>query len=79
VALSGDPFVDLFSESAARVLVTVAAEDADRLVELAHRHGVPLGRLGATGGGSLVVAGQFAISLEELRDAWTATLPAALG
>jgi phosphoribosylformylglycinamidine synthase len=79
VALSGDPFVDLFSESAARVLVTVAAEDADRLVELAHRHGVPLGRLGATGGGSLVVAGQFALSLEELRDAWTATLPAALG
>jgi phosphoribosylformylglycinamidine synthase len=79
VALTGDSFVDLFSESGARVLVTVAAEDGDRLVELASRHGVPLARLGATGGGALVVEGEFEIPLEELREAWTATLPAALG
>jgi phosphoribosylformylglycinamidine synthase len=78
VSLPGDPFVELFSESAGRVVVTVAATDAERLTELAGRHGVPLQRLGATGGSELVVEGQFTIPLPELRDAWTRTLPAAL-
>jgi phosphoribosylformylglycinamidine synthase len=78
VALEGDGFVSLFSESAARVLVTVAAGDVVRLTELAIEHGVPVTHLGSTGGDALVVADQFDIPLVELRDAWTATLPAAL-
>jgi phosphoribosylformylglycinamidine synthase len=78
VTLSGDAFVDLFSESAARVVVTVAGEDTARLTELAREHGVPVAHLGETGGDSLAVAGQFEIPLTELREAWTATLPAAL-
>ena len=41
VGLPGDPFVALFSESAGRVLVTVAPEDEERLVALAAAHGVP--------------------------------------
>ena len=46
----GDPFVALFSESAARVLVTVAPEDEERLFELAAEHGVPVTSLGQTRG-----------------------------
>ncbi|HEX2893454.1 MAG TPA: AIR synthase-related protein, partial [Marmoricola sp.] len=79
LTLADDPFVALFSESSGRVLVTVAADDVDRLTELAGRHGVPVARLGETGGTSLAVEGQFEIPLEELREAWTSTLPAALG
>jgi len=78
VTLAGDAFVDLFSESAARVLVTVAAGDSARLTELALAHGVPVAHLGETGGDALVVEGQFDLPLDELRTAWTATLPAAL-
>jgi phosphoribosylformylglycinamidine synthase subunit PurL len=78
VTLAGDPFVDLFSESTGRVVVTVADADADRLTELAARHGVPMAHLGRTGGRSLVVEGQFDIALTELHNTWTATLPAAL-
>ena len=78
VSLPGDAFVDLFAESTARVLVTVAPGDEDRLADLAARHGVPLTPLGATGGSDVVVDGQFGVPLAALREAWTATLPAAL-
>jgi phosphoribosylformylglycinamidine synthase II len=78
VSLAGDPFVDLFAESAGRVVVTVAAGDEQRLADLAARHGVPLAALGVTGGPDLVVEGQFTVPLDELRTAWTGTLPAAL-
>jgi phosphoribosylformylglycinamidine synthase len=78
VALPGDPFVDLLSESAGRVVVTVHPDDTARLEELAERHGVPLTRLGATGGEALTVTDHFTIPLPELRTAWAATLPAAL-
>jgi phosphoribosylformylglycinamidine synthase len=78
VSLPGDAFVDLFSESTGRVVVTVARADVPRLAELARSHGVPLTHLGATGGPALTVTGQFDLPLPELREAWTATLPAAL-
>ncbi|GAA1476927.1 phosphoribosylformylglycinamidine synthase subunit PurL [Nocardioides aestuarii] len=79
VSLDGDAFVALFSESAARAVVTVSPEDAERLASLAQSHGVPLTRIGATGGDALVVEGQFEVGLEELRQVWTVTLPAVLG
>jgi phosphoribosylformylglycinamidine synthase len=78
VRVPGDPFVGLFSESAGRVLVTVAAEEVGRLTELALEHGVPLTHLGETGGTTLAVEEQFEIPVAELRATWTATLPAAL-
>jgi phosphoribosylformylglycinamidine (FGAM) synthase-like enzyme len=59
VTVPGDPFVGLFAESAARVLVTVAPGDAARLSELAEHHGVPLTALGETGGDALEVRGAF--------------------
>jgi phosphoribosylformylglycinamidine synthase len=80
-------FVALFSESAARALVTVEDDRVPALESLAREHGVPLIPLGRTGGDALVLSGAAAngeapplveIGLEELRSAWTATLPAAL-
>jgi phosphoribosylformylglycinamidine synthase len=60
------------------VLVTVAHDDAVRLIELAMEHGVPVEHLGETGGTALTVDGQFEIPVDELHATWTATLPAAL-
>jgi phosphoribosylformylglycinamidine synthase len=77
VRLEGDPFVGLFSESVARALV--ATTDPDALTALAARHGVPLTRLGTTGGTDLVVEDQFRLPVEQVRAAWSATLPAVLG
>jgi phosphoribosylformylglycinamidine synthase len=82
VELHGDPFVELFSESTARALVTVPEADLDRLVDLATRHGVPAAPIGTTGGDALVVQGvadgPLEVPVAELRAAWSATLPAAL-
>ena len=74
----GDPFVALFSESAGRVVVSVAPDDEGRLFELAEEHGVPAVTLGETGGDALSVAGVLEVSLAELREAWTRTLPESL-
>jgi phosphoribosylformylglycinamidine synthase len=79
VALPGDPFVALFSESAARALVTVTVEQADALVALAEQHGVPLTPLGRTGGDTISVEGAFDLPVAEAKAAWRATLPAVLG
>ncbi|WGY01366.1 phosphoribosylformylglycinamidine synthase subunit PurL [Nocardioides sp. QY071] len=79
VELEGDAFVGLYAESAARAVVTVAAGDLDELRALCARHDVPLTELGTTGGDVLAVEGQFEVALGELRDAWSATLPTALG
>ena len=63
VAVPGDPFVALFAESTGRVLVTVSDADADRLVDLAQRHGIDVTPLGRTGGTTLSVEGLFEVPL----------------
>ena len=73
----GDAFVALFSESTARAIVTTA--DPAALEALASEHGVPLTRLGETGGDALSVEGQFDVPVTEAKAAWQATLPDALG
>jgi phosphoribosylformylglycinamidine synthase len=68
--------VQLFSESTARALVTVAAGDVDRLTALATRHDVPLTCLGeVTAGATLTVDGVLSVPLAELREAHESTLP----
>jgi phosphoribosylformylglycinamidine synthase len=77
VELSGDAFVELFSESAARALVSTA--DADAVLTLAAAHGVAARVIGETGGDSLAVEGGFTVALAELREVFEATLPTLFG
>ena len=79
VSLLGDPFVGLFSESAARAIVTVPPDRLDAFLTMAASLGVPAGEIGRTGGSALVVTDRFEIPSDELGAAWRATLPAALG
>ena len=79
VSLLGDPFVGLFSESAARAIVTVPPDRLAAFLTMAASLGVPAGEVGRTGGSSLVVSDRFEIPLDELGAAWRGTLPAAFG
>jgi phosphoribosylformylglycinamidine synthase II len=74
-----DPFVALFSESTARVLVTVDPARADELLAAAAARGVPATVLGATGGGALSIVDVADLTLDELRVAWEGMLPALFG
>ena len=71
--------VALFSESASRVVVSVAPEREDGLRELATAHGVPSFRLGETGGPRTVFDGLFECTVAELVDAYETALPRLLG
>jgi phosphoribosylformylglycinamidine synthase subunit PurL len=79
VGLEGDPFTALFSESSARAVVTCPDAALERLLTLAADAGLPVARLGRTGGEVLSVDGLFETPLTELRDAHEATLPALFG
>ena len=78
VTLPGeDPFVALFSESSARVLVAVPAAEAPTFTDRCGDAGVPCHRLGTVEpGGTLEIEGLPALPLTQLREAWEATLPA---
>jgi phosphoribosylformylglycinamidine synthase subunit PurL len=71
-----DAFVWLFAESAARAVVAVPPSTEASFLSLCSDHDCPLTRLGVVGGESLAVDGQFSVSLDELREAWSSTLPA---
>ncbi|HWV25600.1 MAG TPA: phosphoribosylformylglycinamidine synthase subunit PurL [Aeromicrobium sp.] len=73
-----DPFIDLFSESTARVLVSVRPERHEELVDLAKKHGAPLSSIGLTGGDAIAVDGLEPIDVAQLREQWRTTIPAAL-
>jgi phosphoribosylformylglycinamidine synthase len=79
VSVGQDPFVGLFSESTARVVVAVQPDRVRPLEALCLEHGVPLTRLGETTAEPVLrVQGAFEVPLHEVRAAWSATLPAAL-
>jgi len=75
------PFVYLFSESAGRVLVAVPRGHERAFTGLCAEHGVPWTPIGVTDGqnDALDIRGQFSISLDELREAHTATMPRLFG
>ncbi|GAA2729316.1 phosphoribosylformylglycinamidine synthase subunit PurL [Actinocorallia aurantiaca] len=75
VALQGDPFTELFSESVARAVVAVRPEAETRFVDICTQAGVPFTTIGVVGGDSFTVDGLFSIPLHELREAHTGTLP----
>ena len=72
-------FVQLFSESTGRILVSVPAGAEDDLLALAAAHGVAATPLGTVGGEALSVEGLFDIPLDELREVYEATLPDLFG
>jgi phosphoribosylformylglycinamidine synthase II len=71
-----DPFVALFSESSARVLLGVPTAAAPRVAQLCTDHGVPVTRLGEVRpAAELQIAEIAPLTLRDLRTAWEATLP----
>jgi phosphoribosylformylglycinamidine synthase II len=75
-----DPFVALFSESSARVLLGVPSAHADRLAHLCTDHAVPVTHLGQVHSApELEIAGLPTLTLNDLRTAWESTLPALFG
>jgi phosphoribosylformylglycinamidine synthase subunit PurL len=77
VSLEGDAFTALFSESAARAIVTT--DDPEAVLGLAADLGVPAIQIGITGGSALVINDEFEIALDEIRTAFEGTLPALFG
>jgi phosphoribosylformylglycinamidine synthase II len=74
-----EPFVALFSESAARAIVTVPADRVGELVSLAAALGVPLIDIGVTGGTALSFDGLFGVAMEQLSAAATGTFHGLFG
>ncbi|MPY81766.1 MAG: phosphoribosylformylglycinamidine synthase subunit PurL [Actinophytocola sp.] len=73
-----DPFVQLFSESAGRVLVAVPRSEELRFTELCSARGLPWRRTGVVvpESDSLEIQDVATFPLDELRTAWEGTLPA---
>ncbi len=72
-----DPFVELFSESTGRALVAVPRGHEKAFTGLADEHGLPWTPIGVVTARSdtLDIRGLFALPLDELRRAYSGTLP----
>ncbi|WP_183648200.1 phosphoribosylformylglycinamidine synthase subunit PurL [Prauserella isguenensis] len=72
-----DPFVQLFSESAGRVLVAVPRTEELRFTEMCSARGVPWRKCGVADEQSnqLEIQDVATFGLDELREAWEGTLP----
>jgi len=79
VTLPGDPFTALFSESAARAVISVTPSREPEFEALRAKYEVPATVLGTTGGNTLTVEATFEVPLDELRRVWEGTLPALFG
>jgi phosphoribosylformylglycinamidine synthase II len=73
------PHVALFSESASRAVVSVAPVDEGRFRALATSHGVPVKRIGETGGTRAVIDRAIDVTVAELADVWETAIPRLLG
>lgn len=76
-----DPFVQLFSESAGRVLVAVSRTEESRFRSMCEARGLPAVRIGVVDQASdeLEVQGLFTVSLAELRETSESVLPRLFG
>jgi len=75
-----DPFVALFSESSARVLLGVSGACAHRVAQLCTDHGVTVTRLGEVSAAPVLEIAHIAsFTLDELRATWERTLPSLFG
>jgi phosphoribosylformylglycinamidine synthase len=71
-----DPHVWLFSESAARVIVTAPSEDV--ILEAASKAGISATVLGRTGGAHLWVEGLLDLEVSEMAATFEGALPSLL-
>ena len=75
----GDPTVQLFSETAGRVLVSLAGGQLRRFQQLCDESGIALTRLGeVTSTPEIEIQNQFTLPLDEVRAAWETPIPSAL-
>jgi phosphoribosylformylglycinamidine synthase len=76
-----DPFVELFAESTGRALVAVPRGHEKAFTGLVDEHGLPWTPIGvvAARSATLDFRGLFSVALDELRRAFTGTLPAYFG
>ena len=65
---------ELFSESQARAVLTVAPQHYDALKQLAMTHGTPCVRIGTVGGDRLRIGSRVDVTLAEMRSAYEPTL-----
>jgi phosphoribosylformylglycinamidine synthase subunit PurL len=73
------PHVMLFSESASRAIVGVQPARAESFEALAAEHGVPFGRIGETGGPTMIFGGTFELDVSEARATYESAIPDLLG
>jgi phosphoribosylformylglycinamidine synthase len=69
----------LFSESAARVVISVLPGREEEFAALCAANEISATVLGVTGGDTLVIDGSFEVPLDELARVWEGTLPALFG
>ena len=70
------PHAFWFGEDQARYVVTARAEDADRIVADAKAAGVPVAKIGVTGGNALALPGESPIQIAALSEKFEGWLPA---
>jgi len=73
---SGPAHAFWFGEDQARYVVSVPAAQADAVLARIQKAGVPVARLGTTGGGALTVRGERPILVARLRESFEGWLPA---
>jgi len=73
-----EAFSALFSESAARAIVSVSSDGADTFESLCAQNGQVFMRIGTTGGEALVVEGLFSLTRDDLRAAHHGVIDRAL-
>ncbi len=71
-----DPVWTLFSESTARVLLTCAPGEVDRVLAGAASAGVPATAIGTLAGDHLDVAGLLRVAVDDLRSTYEGAIPA---
>ena len=70
-----DVFTALFSESASRVIVATTADRQDEVLARAAELGTPATVIGTTDDSATLSVGDTVVAVEELAQAWSATLP----
>ena len=78
-AVHEDAFTALFSESTSRVLIAVSRDRVDAALERAAAVGVPAVVVGETSASGKLSFGNQEVAVDELAQAWAATLPQHFG